>query len=49
MTVTQVTDDHAGAKMMPTPVGAFAALLVEWKLAQSASDTKADQPTLKSA
>ena len=32
--------------------GAFAALLVEWKLAQSAQkvrDTDADQPTLKSA
>jgi hypothetical protein len=52
--VTQVMEDNAGAKSTITCVGtgAFAALLVEWKLAQSAqivNDTDADQSTLKSA
>jgi hypothetical protein len=52
--VTAVMEDNAGAKSATSSVGsgAFAALLVEWKLAQSAqgvNDTDADQPTLKSA
>ena len=52
--VSQVMEDNAGAKSATTSVGrgAIAALLVEWKLAQSVqrvNDTSADQPTLKSA
>lgn len=52
--VTQAIEDNVGAKSMTTSVGAgaFAALLIEWKLAHSeqrVSDTAADQPTLKSA
>jgi hypothetical protein len=51
MTVTQVVDDNAGATTTSTPVGtgAFAALLVEWRLAQRANDAEGDRPTLNSA
>jgi hypothetical protein len=50
----RVMEDNVAAKSITTSVGtgAFAALLVEWKLAQSAQsvrNTDADQPTLKSA
>jgi len=53
MTVTQVMDDNAGTTTTttttPVGTGAFAALLVEWKLAQRANDTEGDRTTLKSA
>jgi len=47
----RVVNNNADAKTTSAPVGsgAFAALLVEWKLEQRASDTEADRPTLKSA
>jgi hypothetical protein len=52
--VKWVLGEDAGAQttFAPIGVGAFAALLIEWKLAQqraSDSETQAEQPTLKSA
>ncbi len=49
--VTRVMEDNAGTTTTSTSIGtgAFAALLVEWKLAQRANDTEVDRPTLKSA
>lgn len=49
MQVKPTVENNAGAHTVSTPVGAFAALLVEWKLAQRASDTESERATLKSA
>jgi hypothetical protein len=50
MSLKQVPAGTEGTQATHTPVGAFAALLVEWKLAQQKTDeTEDDQPTLKSA
>jgi hypothetical protein len=50
MSLKQVLEGTEGALPVRPPVGAFAALLVEWKRAQQKkNETEVDQPTLKSA